>query len=397
MMQFHDIADMFDCYKCCVIIPTYNNASTLGKVIDDVLRYTDRVIVVNDGSTDNTADVLSRYESLCMIIHQKKNRGKGFALRTAFRYARARGFRYAVTIDSDGQHLASDLPAFMRKLAEEPNAIIIGARDMNQDGIPKKSSFGNAFSNFWFHFETGKKLTDTQSGYRLYPLDHVGVKRYFTSKYEFEIEVIVRATWNGIGVAQVPIRVIYHDDEERVSHFRPFKDFSRISVLNTVLVAWTLLYVKPRNFLRALTWVNIKSFVYRHILVQDEPIAKVVMSVAFGLFMGIAPIWGYQMIIAIALATVFRLNKAIVLVAANISIPPFIPIIIYGSYYVGSFLVSDIYKKQVSFDMMLNISAVKQNLMQYVVGSLALGVITALVGALATYICIKLVRAAGER
>ena len=97
---------------------------------------------------------------------------------------------------------------------------------MTQEGVPKKSSFGNKFSNFWFWFETGIKLEDTQSGYRLYPLKTIP-KNYFTRKFEFEIEVIVRSAWNGVAVKNVPIKVLY-DPSERVSHFRPFKDFTRI-------------------------------------------------------------------------------------------------------------------------------------------------------------------------
>ena len=122
---------------------------------------------------------------------------------------------------------------------------------MTQSGIPKKSSFGNNFSNFWFTFETGVKLTDTQSGYRLYPLKPLANLRYYTNKFEFEIEIIVRASWKGIKVKNVPIQVLY-DESERVSHFRPFKDFTRISVLNTVLVLISLIYIKPRDFFRSL-------------------------------------------------------------------------------------------------------------------------------------------------
>jgi len=127
--------------------------------------------------------------------------------------------------------------------------LLIGNRNMGQDGIPKKSSFGNNFSNFWFWFETGIKLDDTQSGYRLYPLKYIP-KNYFTKKFEFEIEVIVRTAWKGIPVKNVPIKILY-DPNERVSHFRPFKDFTRISILNTILVVITLFYIKPRDFFRS--------------------------------------------------------------------------------------------------------------------------------------------------
>ena len=165
-------------------------------------------------------------------------------MKAAFREAVSLGYAYAITIDSDGQHYPEDLPAFASALrnTQEPT-LWVGSRNMDSEGIPRKSSFGHRFSNFWFHLETGVKLPDTQSGYRLYPLLHLP-KRYFTGKYEFEIEVLVRSSWRGVQVSSLPIRVLY-DPSERVSHFRPFWDFLRISFI-------ALLYIKPRDFLRQL-------------------------------------------------------------------------------------------------------------------------------------------------
>ena len=219
----------------CVLVPTYNNAATLGDVLKDILTYTPHVVVVNDGSTDETARVLKTFPGIAAVTYPR-NRGKGWAIRQGFKKASALGYRYAITIDSDGQHYAEDLTTFIKALDEHPGALIIGARNMDKAGQPGASSFGNRFSNFWFHLETGVRSPDTQSGYRLYPLDRLEGMRWWTRKYEFEIEVLVRAAWRGIEVLSVPVRVYYPPAEERVTHFRPFKDFARISVLNTALV-----------------------------------------------------------------------------------------------------------------------------------------------------------------
>lgn len=243
--------ERFAQFKVCVLIPTYNNAKTLPQVLSSVLQHTGQVIVVNDGSTDATVDLLKGFPQV-EVVHAKKNKGKGQALRTGFAKAVERGYDYAITIDSDGQHFADDLPVFLEALEKNPSAIVIGARDMGQEGIPGKSSFGNKFSNFWFWVETGIHLPDTQSGYRLYPVRLMKDISWVTVKYEFEIETIVRSAWKGIPVTSVPIKVFYPDQKERVSHFRPFKDFSRISVLNTVLVLIALLYIKPRDLFRAI-------------------------------------------------------------------------------------------------------------------------------------------------
>src|SRR5690606_35617176 len=153
---------------------------------------------------------------------------------------------------SDGQHYPSDLVKFLDQLEETPGALIVGGRNLNQENVPTKSSFGNRFSNFWFWVNTGISLPDTQSGYRCYPLKSLALQHYFTKKYEFEIEVMVRASWSGVPVLSIPVSVYYPTAEERVSHFRPFKDFSRISVLNTFLVLVALLWIKPRDFFRML-------------------------------------------------------------------------------------------------------------------------------------------------
>jgi glycosyltransferase involved in cell wall biosynthesis len=243
------LQQVFQEKKVCVLVPTYNNAGTLATVLNNLLRYTRDIVVVNDGSTDVTEQILKEIPSVKVKAYYQ-NQGKGYALRTGFDFARSLGYDYAITIDSDGQHYADDLEAFTKVLDENPNAIIIGARNMDQSSVPGKSSFGNKFSNFWFWVNTGIKRNDTQSGYRLYPLRSLEKISFFTKKFEFEIEVLVRSAWAGIDVIEVPVKVYYPEKEKRVSHFRPFKDFSRISVLNTVLVTIAFLYIKPRDFFR---------------------------------------------------------------------------------------------------------------------------------------------------
>lgn len=237
--------------KICVIIPTYNNAGTLATVLEQVQEYCRHVYVVNDGSTDGTSKILSHYPMITVISYPH-NAGKGWALRCGFAAAVNDGFDYAITIDSDGQHFAQDIPALAATLAQTGPCLIIGARNMQQEGVPRKSSFGNKFSNFWFWFETGYDVPDTQSGYRVYPIRQLQNSRFVTRKFEFEIEVIVRAAWQGIRIVSTPVRVYYATGEERITHFRPFTDFMRISLLNTVLVTLRIVYQLPQAGLRKL-------------------------------------------------------------------------------------------------------------------------------------------------
>lgn len=382
--------ELFRQKKCCVIIPTYNNHQTIKQVINDVLVYTSQVIVVNDGSTDNTSELLKEFTQIDLVSYPK-NKGKGYALRQGFKFAWNKGYEYAITIDSDGQHFASDLPTFIGAIDEHTNAIIIGNRNMEQAGIPGKSSFGNRFSNFWFKFETGIKMPDTQSGFRLYPLKPLSKMFFFTRKYEFEIEVIVRAAWKGVEVTDVPIQIYYAPKETRVSHFRPFRDFSRVSVLNTILVIYALLIVKPFVFIRKLNKKNIQFFFRDQIFQSKEPNYKITFAIMLGLFMGVAPVWGYQMIIAFALAHLLKLNKVIVLVASNISIPPMIPLILFASFKLGSFFIES-NKLNVIYHKGLSLDLIKDNIVQYLVGSLVFGLILAFTFGILTYILLLIFR-----
>jgi glycosyltransferase involved in cell wall biosynthesis len=109
----------------CVIIPTFNNASTIENVIEGVLKYSNNIIVVDDGSTDDTSQVLEKFETIDVITYEK-NIGKGWAIRQGFKRALSKGFDYAITIDSDGQHFPDDLPLFIETIAKNPDSLIIG-------------------------------------------------------------------------------------------------------------------------------------------------------------------------------------------------------------------------------------------------------------------------------
>jgi glycosyltransferase involved in cell wall biosynthesis len=214
------------------------------------------VVVVNDGSTDSTGEILYQYKEKVKIISYSKNRGKGFALKCGFSYARERGLKYALTLDSDGQHYAEDIPKFVEAAEKSPGVLIVGNRNLTQDNMPKKNTFANKFSNFWFALQTGTKLPDTQTGFRLYPLEKMKYLRPFTSRYEAELEILVRCAWRGIKLVSIPVKVYYAPEGERVSHFRPEMDFLRISLLNTLFVGLAVLYGYPAKFFR---WICFKA------------------------------------------------------------------------------------------------------------------------------------------
>lgn len=278
-----------------ILIPTYNNAGTLADVVRRALQQGLPVMVVDDGSTDGTAEVLSGLQSAVRaqnkafscpdcgdaerevfpsakkiadatgntslsdnetsdaaekaslsVIRHVVNQGKGVALKTGFQEALRLGYSYAVTLDADGQHHPEDVPVLLAQKGEK--TLVVGSRSIR--GKDGRSSFANKFSNFWFTLYTWIKLPDTQTGYRLYPLKNLPSRRLLSARYEAELTLLVFSTWKGLKLVPVPVQVEYPED--RVTHFRPGKDFTRISILNTLLLFVALFYGYPRTLLRKL-------------------------------------------------------------------------------------------------------------------------------------------------
>jgi uncharacterized protein (DUF2062 family) len=341
--------------------------------------------VVNDGSTDRTAAILENYSDSITILANEPNAGKGMALRKGLRNAIEKGFDHAITIDSDGQHYPEDLPKMIAACVASPNTVLMGSRNMEQEGVPQKSSFGNKFSNFWFKVETWISLPDTQTGFRVYPLKPLTNMRLFSRKFELEIEVIVRLAWKNVPFQPVPIRVKY-DPEERVSHFRPGPDFFRISVLNSLLVLIALFYYYPKKFLSLKTLGVIRDEAIK----PEESNMSKALSLGFGVFMGIVPIWGFQLLIGIPIAIFFRMNKVLFIAAANISFPPMIPFILYASYWLGQLIVTG----EVNHSLLdeLTIDNMGKSVAPFVIGSMSLATSAGLTFFAVSYLLLKLFR-----
>lgn len=241
----------------CALVPTYNNGGTIRDVVERVHQQMRDIIVVVDGSTDDTMAQLAMLDFPITTVCHERNQGKGKALVSGFKKAKEMGFSHVLTIDGDGQHYPEDIPVMLRALDLHNQAIIVGSREFTDANMDQKSRFANRFSNFWFRLQTTINLPDTQTGMRIYPLDQLYGLSLLTSRYEAELELLVFAAWRNVPLVPVPVRVYYPPKEQRVSHFRPVYDFMRISLLNCFLCLGAVLFGYVNMY-----WRNVLSFGY---------------------------------------------------------------------------------------------------------------------------------------
>ncbi len=227
--------------RFAVIIPVYNHGSRVRAVIESALLLNMPVYVVDDGSTDDTAGIVESIPGIRVLSHAE-NLGKGAALMTGFAEAAGQA-DFAITIDADGQHDPGDAVSMMTPLMSGERALVIGKRENMLDDTTIKwtSRFGRKFSNFWVWMSGGPVLSDTQSGFRVYPLHEVLDMKSKARRFQFEVEIVVLAHWMGIPIIEVPVKVMYRPGGERISHFRPFVDFWRNAGTFSRLITMRLL------------------------------------------------------------------------------------------------------------------------------------------------------------
>ena len=329
-------------FRWCVLIPTYNNAGKVAGVIEGVRALTEHVLVVNDGSTDSTAEILASL-GVDTVTHDV-NRGKGQALRTGFSAARSRGFTHAVSLDADGQHHPSDLPAMIEEARRYPDAVVVGARDMAAAGVPERNAFGGRMSDFGMKMLTGIEVRDSQSGFRVYPLRLVEGLRCWSTRFEFEVEILARANHAGATIRNVPIGVTYFPEDERVTHFRPLWDTIRLILLDLLLLLPRLLPWRLRKRSPADSAVGaecaedstaptdaptkprmgVRSLWNRLVRDRTSPI-ELAIAIGIGAFIGVSPFFGLHWLIALYVATRWNLNVLAMFLGTQVSMPLLVP------------------------------------------------------------------------
>lgn len=316
-----------DSFVWCVV-PVFNNRETVRRVVEECLAVLPNVVVVDDGSSD--ADLSRLLDGLDVILlRHRENLGKGAAILTASRYVEERGGVYMVTVDADGQHLPRDMGRMFPLMGDEP-AIIIGCRDFNTDNVPGSSRFGRAFANFWLLVETGQVVADCQSGFRAYPVRCLNRLTFKGSRYDFEAEVLAKASWAGLELKTVDIGVIYPKRSERVSSFRPVLDNMRLTRIHSMLVGRRMLPVRHKRLVERKNRPGLSFFrhpgkVLKGLLQESATPQGLALSAATGMFIAVLPILFMHSIVIFYVSLRLNLNKIVTLNIQHLAMPPFLP------------------------------------------------------------------------
>lgn len=321
-------ADHFSISKCVVVIPVYNNRNTVRRVVLRCLQVHDSVMVIDDGCSDGSIEEVEDLD--VFVVRHTINRGKGAAIISAAKAASLIGMTHIITIDADGQHNPDDIKKFIPFLRQDSLSIVIGKRNFTCSAAPLLSRFGRKFSNFWFRLQTGIPVEDTQSGFRAYPLAIFDVLRFKQKRYAFELEILVKASWSGVLLREVDIDVYYPHRDDRVSHFRFFKDNFQISLLNVAFTLRSILPVRHRRYFNKQPKEGSISLLspirsLRLLLDNDGSAFRLAASGALGVFLGALPLLFIHSLAILLAASFFRLNKILALATSQLCMPPFMP------------------------------------------------------------------------
>jgi len=367
--------------KIVVVIPVYNHSKSLRSVVMQALEVHNNIIVVDDGSTDVVSDLLAGLS--VRVIRHEKNRGKGVAIMTGAKEARRLGMTHIVTIDADGQHDPSDIRYFIPVIKRYPNAIVVGNRAFQSNNVPGKSRFGRVFSNFWMRLQTGQILKDTQSGFRAYPLAALNRLKLREHRFSFEVEVLVKAAWAGIGLREVDISVYYPSVKDRISHFNVFWDNLLISLLNFKLTMRSIAPIPHRKIVFdkqggyiITVWHPVRSL--KTLLTENTSPRKLGAAGFLGVFLGALPLIACHTVTIIFSASFFRFNKVVALSTSQLCMPPIVPALCIETWYFsrhGKFL-TEISMETIGYQGL-------ERFYEWFIGSLVVGpIMGALVGSI---------------
>lgn len=383
--------EAYDGPRTLVVVPVYNHRKGVREVAARALALGWPVLVVDDGSTDGSLECVADLPTERLRLPE--NRGKGSAILAGARRARELGYQAILTIDADGQHDPADAAAILETGASRWPCIVIGARRMETEHVPRSSLFGRDFSNMWVRIECGRTLPDTQSGYRLYPVEFLLRTRFLTRRYTFEIEALVRGSWAGLPLLSTPVSVFYPPAGERVSHFHKLRDNLRLSWLHTLLVTralipWPHRRIYPGESEAAPAPSIFQPGRYFQALCREHSgSAQLAAAVWVGIFLGALPIIPFGIAATVYACHKLHLNKLAAVGAGNLCCAPFVPFLCVE---LGYYLIHGRFWYQFNRHTLLD--QLHYRLWEWLLGALVIGPLLGAVGALLAYLTLKALR-----
>jgi uncharacterized protein (DUF2062 family) len=314
------------------VIPVYNNMDTVKAVAMDCRSHIPHVVVVDDGSTDTDVEALFSDSDIAVLRHEK-NRGKGRAILTGLRHVEDHGGGFMITIDADGQHCPRDIEKFIPLLQNDDTAIVIGCRKLEDENVPRMASFERELGKFWLWAEAGISVDDCQSGFRAYPVKYLSRMKLCGSHFDFEAEVLARASWAGLKLKTVEIDAGCPEPRPRLSKFRPVVDNFRLGCMHARLVGRRLLPLPHRKLVPSAEW-RVDPRVLLHPITMLQGLLKenatpglLAVSAAVGTFLAALPLIAIHTLVIVYVATRLQLNKVMAVSVQNLCMPPFVPMI----------------------------------------------------------------------
>jgi len=212
--------------KTCILIPGYNESRMIGQVVTNARKIIDDVVVIDDGSRDNTAQIAQ--DAGAYVIKHEVNKGKGAALRTGFQYVIDHGYDAVITMDSDGQHDPDDIPGFLDAVEKIGSGIIIGTRMGDISTMPLIRRCTNKLTSFSASMLARQKIEDSQSGFRLITTDVLKTVKLETAGFETESEILIKASKAGFRISSVSIKTIYGEEKRKIKPMRDTYRFLRL-------------------------------------------------------------------------------------------------------------------------------------------------------------------------
>ncbi len=224
----HSSAKKTQSASVLIFCPAYNSAKHLPELIHRIraVCLDDDFVAVDDGSSDNTVELLR--SAHIRYLRLPANRGKGVALKTGYRWARRQGYQAVLSIDSDLQHAPEDIPRFLTSHADSPHAVLLGCREFRAGTMPAMRQLSNNLSSLLVSIFSGKRIRDSQCGFRLLPLGLLAHAPAKSERFVYESETLFMLGVCGAEVRETPIRVIYNDSQSHINPLTVILKFIRL-------------------------------------------------------------------------------------------------------------------------------------------------------------------------